>query len=79
MEDQSVGDDFQGDFDSEDGGEEVIKVIQYLQEEMKMKSRATVSLGTNYTLLRSVSALSGSSAANMADEMRMQARMMLPK
>jgi len=31
------------------------------------------------TLLRSVSVLSGSSAANMAEEMRMQARMMLPK
>lgn len=31
------------------------------------------------TLLRSVSALSGSSAANIADEMRIQARIMLPK
>jgi hypothetical protein len=31
------------------------------------------------TLFRSVSALSGSSAANIADEMRIQARIMFPK
>ena len=80
MEDEAVGDHLQAHLDREDGREKVVEVIQDLENKSSRfrsvsRDKAVISL----TWFLSDFELSGSSAANMAEDTMMQTRTMLPK
>ncbi len=79
MEDEAVGDHLEEHLDGEDGGEEVVEVVQDLEQ---LTSMVCGDFDLNYlflTLFLSDFESSGSSAANMAEETMMHTSTMLPK